>query len=76
MVGGKCNGMECVVCPLGGGKTCGNKEGMEGLGIVISQSSELSGDLACGKFDGMERVVCPLGGGNEEGMEGFGIVVS
>ena len=49
---------------------------MEGLGIVISQSSELSGDLACGNCDGMERVVCPLGGGNEEGMEGFGIVVS
>ena len=49
---------------------------MEGFGIVISQSWELSGDLAGVKCDGMERVVCPLGGGNEEGMEGFGIVVS
>ena len=49
---------------------------MEGFGIVISQSWEPFGDLAGEKCDGMERVVCPLGGGNEEGMEGFGIVVS
>ena len=49
---------------------------MEGFGIVISQSSELFGDLAGGTCDGMERAICPLGGGNEEGMEGFGIVVS
>ena len=34
------------------------------------------GDLAGGKCDGMKKDVCPLGGGNEEGMEGFGIVVS
>ena len=34
--------MERAICPLGGGDTCGNEEGMEGFGIVISQSSELS----------------------------------
>ena len=68
--------MERALCPLGGGDTCENEEGMEGFGIVISQSWELFGDLAGGKCDGKERVVFPLGGGNEEVMQGFGIVVS
>ena len=34
------------------------------------------GDPAGVKCDGMKKDVYPLGGGNEEGMEGFGIVVS
>ena len=61
MVGGKCNGMERVFCPLG-----------------VSLDSELVLDIVGGKCNGMERAACPLGGentcGNEEGMEGFGIV--
>ena len=36
IVGGKCNGVEIAACLLGGGNTCGNEEGMEGFGIVIS----------------------------------------
>ena len=34
IVGGKCNGMERAACPLGGGNTCGNEEGMEGFGTI------------------------------------------
>ena len=63
MVGGKCNGMERVLCPLG-----------------VSLDSELVLDIVGGKCNGMERDACPLGGGNtcrnEEGMKGFGIVIS
>ena len=72
--------MERAVCPLGGGDTCRNEEGMEGFGFVISQSREPLGDLVGGRCDGMEKAVCALGGGdtrrNEKGMEGFRIVIS
>ena len=45
--------MERAVCPLGGGDTCRNEEGMEGFGFVISQSREPLGDLVGGRCDGM-----------------------
>ena len=48
--------------------------------LSVWLDSELVSDMVGGKCNGMERAAYPLGGGNtcgnEEVMEGFGIVIS